>query len=366
MKRFLLLCLSVLLGAMPVAAQRYGRYARAIQVQVNGRPVAFDQPPITMGGRVLVPLRGVFQQMGASVVFNPATRGVSAQRGQTQIGLAIGSPTAYINGRAMHLDQAPILVGGRALVPLRFLSEALGARVRWMPNRNLVAVDSLGAAAPPPVPPPPPYGEAPDNEVIHEVEVSTRGPLMPGQDLQVTMLAVPGGIATFDIGHTHNQPMLENPPGTYNATYTVRVSDRNPAARVRCHLRLPDGRRFARDARQRVALGTTGPAYPPPYGDQRQPERRRLITSVVTNATGPLYPGQPVEVTLVGQPGGLATFDMGYQRNVPMREVAPGTYVGTATVPQGQVGQDVPVEGHLRMADGRTDSRRAGTVQEEP
>lgn len=52
--------------------------------------VVFDQPPAVMG-RVLIPLRGVFERLGTSVQWNPQTNGVTTQRGDTQVQLTLGS-----------------------------------------------------------------------------------------------------------------------------------------------------------------------------------------------------------------------------------------------------------------------------------
>ena len=117
-------------------------------IVVNGQAVAFDQPPIEKQGRVYVPLRGVFERLGASVVWTPPNI-ITAQRANTSVRLLIGSTTAYVNGAAQSLDAPPFLSGRRSLVPLRFISQALGASVNWMANTNTVYIDLTAASAPP-------------------------------------------------------------------------------------------------------------------------------------------------------------------------------------------------------------------------
>jgi heme/copper-type cytochrome/quinol oxidase subunit 2 len=109
--------------------------------------VTFDQPPIERSGRVFVPLRGVFERLGASVVYD---RGVINATGNGRnIQLQIGSTTARVNGQTTNLDVAPFLVGARTLVPLRFISESLGANVNYDGNSRMVSVAMAAAPAPP-------------------------------------------------------------------------------------------------------------------------------------------------------------------------------------------------------------------------
>ncbi|HEY6103713.1 MAG TPA: copper amine oxidase N-terminal domain-containing protein, partial [bacterium] len=130
----------------------------AVRVFVDGDQVLFDQPPITQGGRVLVPLRGIFEKIGAFVEWNAATRSVRAARGTTLVELQIGSRIARVDGRAVTLDVPPMVVGGRTLVPLRFISESLGAAVDYRAESRTVLISTTGQAGPPPGPPagPPP------------------------------------------------------------------------------------------------------------------------------------------------------------------------------------------------------------------
>jgi hypothetical protein len=119
-------------------------------VMVDGAPVTFDQPPVERAGRVYVPLRGVFERLGASVVFDNGQ--INATAGQHTIALHIGSTTATVDGNQQTLDSPPFLIGGRTLVPLRFLSQALGASVNFDAQAQTVyVVQSAPTAAPAPV-----------------------------------------------------------------------------------------------------------------------------------------------------------------------------------------------------------------------
>src|SRR3989304_3420642 len=122
--------------------------APSVQVVVDGRVVLFDQPPRNVGGRVLVPLRGVFERLGAFVQWEPRARTVIAGRPGTQVVLVIGNPRAAVNGRPVSLDVPPLIIGGRTLVPLRFVSQALGARVGWEALPRPFFFFSIGAPPP--------------------------------------------------------------------------------------------------------------------------------------------------------------------------------------------------------------------------
>ena len=102
-----------------------------IAVQLDGQPLATSTAPVQMNGRTLVPLRDIFEALGAQVNWNAAAQTILATRGTTQIGLAINNRTASVNGAPVTLDQAATLVNGRTFVPLRFVAEATGAQVDW-------------------------------------------------------------------------------------------------------------------------------------------------------------------------------------------------------------------------------------------
>lgn len=102
----------------------------AIKVLLDGTELVFDVAPELRGGRVMVPFRTIFEALGAQVSWDGKDT-VTAKRGDLTVGLQIESQTAYRNDEAVTLDQAPVLSNGRTLVPLRFVSEAMGARVSY-------------------------------------------------------------------------------------------------------------------------------------------------------------------------------------------------------------------------------------------
>ncbi|GAC1307166.1 MAG: hypothetical protein NVSMB19_19800 [Vulcanimicrobiaceae bacterium] len=127
--------------------------AWALSVTVNGTAVTFNPPPLQRAGRVFVPLRGVFERLGATVVYQGGV--INATGNNRTIALKIGSTTATINGTPRTIDSAPFIVGASTYVPLRFVSEALGAGVVYDAANQVVALQTGGAVAAAPAGAPP-------------------------------------------------------------------------------------------------------------------------------------------------------------------------------------------------------------------
>lgn len=111
-------------------------------VSLDGRLLSFDVPPTIEQGRVLVPMRAIFEALGAEVAWDSATLTVTATKGQTRVQLTIGAKTAYKNDTPVTLDVPAKIVEGRTLVPLRFVSESLGAEVNWDAKTQAVTITS--------------------------------------------------------------------------------------------------------------------------------------------------------------------------------------------------------------------------------
>lgn len=103
----------------------------APSVRVGGTLLWPEVAPVNVDGRILVPMRTVFDAFGAQVAWDNATRSVTGSMGTHSVKLTIGSPVAYVNGNAYSMDVPPLIVQDRAMVPVRVVGEALGAEVRW-------------------------------------------------------------------------------------------------------------------------------------------------------------------------------------------------------------------------------------------
>jgi hypothetical protein len=115
----------------------------SVRVIVNHTRVNFQgQPPIEQDGRVLVPLRGVLEQMGAYVDYDQSSQTVTAFQGPTRLSLPIGSRHATVNGQTVRLDVPAQVINGSTMVPLRFVAETLGANVAFDSRDNTVRINS--------------------------------------------------------------------------------------------------------------------------------------------------------------------------------------------------------------------------------
>jgi hypothetical protein len=123
---------------LPAHAQYYA--PTSASVTLNGQPLTTSVPPMVQNGRTLVPMRDIFEALGATVVWNPGDSSIVAQKDSTRVWLQIGNSTARVDNRNVWLDQAPIISNHSTLVPLRFVSEALGAQVAWDGSRRLVSI----------------------------------------------------------------------------------------------------------------------------------------------------------------------------------------------------------------------------------
>ncbi|BFH67321.1 hypothetical protein J27TS7_15760 [Paenibacillus dendritiformis] len=102
-----------------------------VTVFIDGVKQNFPQSAIVKNGNTLVPLRGVFEALKADVKWDQPTQTATATKGNTTIKLTIGQTTAYVNGKAVQLAAKGETINGSTMVPLRFVSEALGGEVKW-------------------------------------------------------------------------------------------------------------------------------------------------------------------------------------------------------------------------------------------
>lgn len=111
-----------------------------ITVKLNGKKIDFDQPPIIVNGRTLVPVRAIFEALGATVEWDNTTETVIAKRKNTTISLTIGNNVMQKNNKDITLDIAPQLLNSRTLVPARAIAEAFGCNVDWDNDTQTVLI----------------------------------------------------------------------------------------------------------------------------------------------------------------------------------------------------------------------------------
>ncbi len=111
-----------------------------IPLYINGKRVNFDQQPIIKDGRTLVPVRAIFEAMGAVVGWDGETQTVVAERNGTIIKITINDTTMYKDDNPITIDVPAVIENSRTLVPARAISEAFGAEVTWDDNERAVNI----------------------------------------------------------------------------------------------------------------------------------------------------------------------------------------------------------------------------------
>jgi len=123
--------IAVLLAAFLVAVAVPSPVVAGISVRLNVAAMSFQVPPRMEGERVLVPMRAIFEALGAEVSWDQELQEVTAQTTEQTVKLKVGQRTAQVNGQLLVLDVPPVVVEDRTLVPVRFVAESLGALVEW-------------------------------------------------------------------------------------------------------------------------------------------------------------------------------------------------------------------------------------------
>jgi hypothetical protein len=111
-----------------------------ITVLLDGNIIEFDQPPIIENDRTLVPVRKIFEAMGATVDWNDETNTATGTKGYIIIVMQIGNNIITKNGQQIELDVPPQIVNDRTLVPVRAVAEGLNCTVGWDDNLQQVSI----------------------------------------------------------------------------------------------------------------------------------------------------------------------------------------------------------------------------------
>jgi uncharacterized protein YkwD len=133
MKKFIcVLMVMTLFASAFVYADTSDENTSEIRVLIDNVAVEFYVPPQIVSGRTLVPMRAIFEALGATVDWDSATQTVTAlTRWEQTVILTVGSTEISVDGSLSQMDIAPIIQNGRTLVPARFVAQALGYEVHW-------------------------------------------------------------------------------------------------------------------------------------------------------------------------------------------------------------------------------------------
>jgi hypothetical protein len=365
---------------------------------------------VEQGGTILVPLRGVFEKLGAGVQFTAATKTITAVRGSTTVTLRLGEADAYVNGAPRPLAVVPQALNGVTMVPLRFVSEALGAQVAWKRDILTVAI-TTGAPKADQLPTPPGTdpvlgsvtGLFPEtNSVTLRVAGGVNNRVALGPDVLLL-------VKSSDEGPEETLPLASLKPGE-QVTITRDENGQGTVLRVRTDQRrgflksvtvLPEGGatltltdgsvvdvvsgapvsmsgrpialrevqeaenlviRLDPVSKKGVGIAVATEDDPNPI-----PPIKVEVSSVTQNSSGrTLRADDTLTVTVVGTPGVQGTFRIpgaGGIESVALTEAAPGVYTGSLTIPKGVTVQGARVVASLYKGSSTTPPTEAeGTL----
>ena len=139
MKKFLGLLLAI---ALLLSINITTFASDTIYVTLDGSYIEFDVKPQIINGRTMVPIRAIFEKMGAIVEWDGNTSSAICTKGDTVVKMTVNSMDMYINNQLTKMDISPVVIDGRTLAPARYVAEAFGADVQWSQANNTVVICS--------------------------------------------------------------------------------------------------------------------------------------------------------------------------------------------------------------------------------
>jgi hypothetical protein len=379
-----------ILAAAPTPSPTAEVPTRAIAIVINGQPLAQDvAAPRIINGRVMVPVRVVFDALGV-----PVTRSGDTITGQLPTGtivLPIGAPQAKVNGQDVRLDSPAVDLNGTTFVPLRFIADALGATATYDGRAQRVEIVSalvgrnVGEQSGPNggirirgvvsevdrnvAPPTVTVNERGAERTIsmnsdakiYVEDVTINSQLRGGlEDLRVgdallVVLAKDGRVLELhDFFRSQSGTIAAVSPASFVLAGGIVVTPAssteltlNGATAQIGDLQLGDYVTVRRNPEtgelRQIIASRKGTATAAPAGDVS-------IADFTISTTRPLRAGETFDVLMHGTPHGRATFDIGnYVTDITMREDVPGAYRARFTIPDRFNLTDVPVYGHLAV-----------------
>ena len=152
-KTSILLVLVMVLNCFALISSSAAPQTDSVTVYLNGEKMEFDVEPVIINDRTMVPMRAIFEALGCIVSWDDETQQAIGYKNGKKVVVSIGSNTAFVGTGYQEIDQPPVLLNDRTLVPLRFVSEAYGCQVGWddatqtvtITDKNNVLVHNLDA-----------------------------------------------------------------------------------------------------------------------------------------------------------------------------------------------------------------------------
>ncbi len=111
-----------------------------IKVFLNGKQLEFDVEPTIINSRTMVPMRVIFEALGAEVSWDGDTQTAIGETKKTTIKITIGKDYLLKNDNIVVLDSPAVVISGRTLVPVRAIAESLDCKVEWYGETQVVEI----------------------------------------------------------------------------------------------------------------------------------------------------------------------------------------------------------------------------------
>jgi len=196
---------------IPMTFQSQAQAAVNISVLIDGVKLYTPQAPVMIQGRVMLPMRSIFEALDASVKWNQKTKTVTAVKDGTTVILKINSKTATINNKTVALDVPAKNLKGNTMVPVRFVSEALGQKIGWNSKTKTVTVTTTNNSGG--------GGNTTGIVPVNYVTLRDIGNAGDGRDLQVSFSK-----SSTEPLISHYRVMIVKQSKTLNQTEAQRVS----------------------------------------------------------------------------------------------------------------------------------------------
>lgn len=145
-----------------------------VTVLINGQKVTFKDPVLNKSGRLFLPMRNVYEIIGAQVQWNQQTTTASAVRNDHQVAVTVNSETATVNGKKVTVNVPPFLYKDTTYVPIRFLSENLGGSVQWNQQTRTVGISLKDGQTNPPTADEPYYLHLNNKRIVMDHPILTK------------------------------------------------------------------------------------------------------------------------------------------------------------------------------------------------
>lgn len=146
MKKLVSLFLSMIILMLTMAVPAMA--GDDIKVVLDGQEVQFDVQPQIVNERTMVPVRAIFEALGATVEWNQSAQTITSQKGDIKVNLSIGNSFMTVNDKQVALDQPACVINERTLVPVRAIAEAYGTTVEWDASSKTVSIKSSNYSEP--------------------------------------------------------------------------------------------------------------------------------------------------------------------------------------------------------------------------